>query len=241
MMSWGVHAHERVRPTEAFPTFSAVCGILGAALGVARNDHCTRQAVRDSFSYAARLDDRIGEDGRVIQTQRIWDYQTVSRLVACEKRRPYIPVIGAFPPQRAPRRLSKDGTKFADAAYTTMPTRREYVSDVVYTVLVEPLPGAEIPYDVFLQAVRKPLFRVSFGRANCLPTRPIFEAEVEASSFTGAFAGISPGAGTIWSPEASGAFRRTMVRDYPLFGTPALYVERKVYVHFQERREEVAS
>ncbi len=71
MQAWGEHTFEGLRPSANFPTRSALVGLLGACLGIDRNDRQRQQALADSFLYAVRLDETNHK------TIKITDYHTV--------------------------------------------------------------------------------------------------------------------------------------------------------------------
>jgi len=68
MQAWGRESFEGLRPSELFPGRSALLGLLGACLGVDRNDQNRQQALAGSVSFAVRVDK---------QGQKMTDYHTV--------------------------------------------------------------------------------------------------------------------------------------------------------------------
>lgn len=70
MQAWGGHTFEDYRPTNLFPTRSGIVGLLGACLGVDRDDVEGRTALSESFIFAVR--DDAGSRARVVT-----DYHTV--------------------------------------------------------------------------------------------------------------------------------------------------------------------
>ncbi|MFQ5481021.1 MAG: type I-E CRISPR-associated protein Cas5/CasD [Thermodesulfobacteriota bacterium] len=71
MQAWGGHTFEDYRPSEIFPTRSGVVGLLGACLGIDRDDFEGREALSASFLFAVRSD-----AGPFIM-QKITDFNTV--------------------------------------------------------------------------------------------------------------------------------------------------------------------
>ena len=71
MQSWGTHTYEDYRPTSIFPTRSGVVGLLGACLGIDRDDIEARNYLNASFMLTVRT------DSRDYSLQRITDYHTV--------------------------------------------------------------------------------------------------------------------------------------------------------------------
>jgi CRISPR system Cascade subunit CasD len=68
MQAWGRESFEGLRPSELFPGRSALLGLLGACLGVERNNQKQQQALTGSVSFAVRVDK---------QGQKMTDYHTV--------------------------------------------------------------------------------------------------------------------------------------------------------------------
>ena len=49
MQSWGSHTYEDYRPSYIFPTRSAIIGLLGACIGIEREDIVQREALNNSL------------------------------------------------------------------------------------------------------------------------------------------------------------------------------------------------
>ena len=58
MQAWGKHTFEDYRPIERFPTRSGLVGLLGACLGIERQDIRSRESLSASFKMAVRSDFR---------------------------------------------------------------------------------------------------------------------------------------------------------------------------------------
>lgn len=71
MQAWGEHTFEGLRPSANFPTRSGVLGLLGACLGIRRNEPDRLQQLADSIGIAVRVDERN------IRVVKITDYHTV--------------------------------------------------------------------------------------------------------------------------------------------------------------------
>jgi len=70
MQAWGEHSFEGIRPSGNIPTRSALLGLLGACLGIGRNEMNKLQALADSVGFAVRRDERF-------PMVKITDYHTV--------------------------------------------------------------------------------------------------------------------------------------------------------------------
>lgn len=71
MQAWGTHTFEDYRPSSVFPTRSGIVGLLGACLGIDRDDIEAREKLNAGFSLTVRADKRR------YRMQRITDYHTV--------------------------------------------------------------------------------------------------------------------------------------------------------------------
>lgn len=74
MQAWGGHTFEDYRPTQLFPTRSGILGLLGACLGIERNDRDGLIALGESFRLAVRADD---DPRRGYRSTVITDFHTV--------------------------------------------------------------------------------------------------------------------------------------------------------------------
>lgn len=72
MQAWGSHTYEDYRPTQAFPTRSGVLGLLGACIGIQRENRDLLLALNASIQIAVRADRKEGRD-----TVTITDFHTV--------------------------------------------------------------------------------------------------------------------------------------------------------------------
>jgi len=72
MQAWGEHTFEGLRPSGNFPTRSGLLGLLGACLGIRRNEPDRLQQLSDSVGMSVRVDER---KNRIMV--KITDYHTV--------------------------------------------------------------------------------------------------------------------------------------------------------------------
>ena len=64
MQAWGTHTYEDFRPSNNFPTRSALLGLLGACLGLERHDVAAQTQLAGSVEFSVRLDNKIARPGR---------------------------------------------------------------------------------------------------------------------------------------------------------------------------------
>lgn len=72
MQAWGTHTYEDYRPSNLFPTRSGLLGLIGACIGIGRNDRVGLESLAASVRFTVRADET---DGRV--SLRLRDYHTV--------------------------------------------------------------------------------------------------------------------------------------------------------------------
>ncbi len=207
MQAWGEHTFEGYRPSANIPSRSALIGLLGACLGIKRNDRERLQQLAESICFAVCKEDRflIRRSGKKVAmpTVKLADYHTVK-----EAREDYT------------------GLK----SHETIQTWREYLFDAFYTVAVWNIEPASISLNELEQAVKKPLFTPYLGRRCCPLSRPLFETRVVAENAQTALWSMTSDGGTIYSEEL-GAVRTIRMRDVPLVNQPRQFASRNVYVY----------
>ncbi len=208
MQAWGEHTFEGLRPSANFPTRSGLLGLLGACLGIKRNDRERLRQLTDSLGMAVRVDARgfTRKDGslRTLRVVKITDYHTVK-----DARENYA------------------GLKSHD----TIQTWREYLCDAEFTAALWSWPHASISLDDVEQAVKMPSFTPYLGRRSCPLALPLFQKRIkEAPDVIEAFKSIMPQGGVIYSEDPV-SDRMKRVRDVPLVNQPRQFAGRNIYVH----------
>lgn len=147
LQSWGEHSVFAQRDSLRFPTRSGLIGLLASAEGVGRDESPKSLKRYEALRFTVRID-RPG-------VQMI-DFHT----------------IGGGLPRGVPR---PDGTQRSrDTA--TMVTRRQYLSDAVFTVAVE---GSEQRVGELAEALRRPRWQPYLGRRSCPPDQPLLLRETD--------------------------------------------------------------
>ena len=148
LQAWGMSRRlDRYRRTEAFPTKSAVIGLLAAAQGRSRTADLN-DLTRLRFGVRA---DRPGELLR--------DFHTVSSLF--DER-------GRFDPAHG--RLPTASGSYRSVATSTQVTERFYLSDACFVAGVE---GDEGLLNELDRALARPVFAPYLGRRSCPPDGPL--------------------------------------------------------------------
>jgi CRISPR system Cascade subunit CasD len=210
MQAWGEHSFEGTRPSGNFPTRSALLGLLGACLGIRRNEHLRLQQLADSFLFSVRKDGRqvktVWGEVRALPVIKMTDYHTVK-----DAREDYV------------------GLK----SHETIQTWREYLLDAEYTVAICENEGAAVSIAELETAIRKPIFTPYLGRRSCPLAQPLLRQQLTAQNAVEALRAVEPGGGIIYSDQKfeGSADRNMRLRDVPMPGQPRQFAARTVYIH----------
>ncbi len=204
MQSWGSHTYEDYRPSYIFPTRSAIVGLLGACIGIDREDIKKREALNNSLTtLTVRADPRFPKDqAAALKMHKITDFHTVQNARK---------VDGAF---------RKDA----------IVSRREYLCDAEFSLAM--MFDKELGYSLedIKQAIQKPFFTPFLGRKSCPLQRPLYEAVITANNAQEALFSILPKQGTLYSEETLENSVPLEVRDIPMSSTVRQFATRKINI-----------
>lgn len=162
MAAWGGVAVGEQRPSETHPTKSAMLGMLGAALGIRRDDEDALQALASAYHFGVRVD----ASGALLR-----DYHTAQ-----------VP-----PARRKVVYLTRRDELQADGLYTIL-SQRDYRMEALYTVaLWQAESNAPYTLQALAEALRTPTFVLYLGRKSCPPSLPLAPGIVTAESLREAF------------------------------------------------------
>lgn len=163
LQSWGTQGRFGIRDTDREPSKSGVLGLVGAALGMARNDDGMLTRLR-----GLRMAIRVDREGGILR-----DYQTAGGGSFLGK--PH----GVWVPD------SKKGV--------TALTDRFYLTDASFLVA---LGGSDAELvGRIAAALKAPVWPLFLGRRACVPSRQVFEGEMD----------VPPDTAVVkipWSPRA---------------------------------------
>jgi CRISPR system Cascade subunit CasD len=163
MASWGEIAVGESRHSAAHPSRSALLGLLGAALGVQREDDEAQQALAAGYRFAVKV---------LSAGIPLRDYHTVQS-----------------PPQRKNIVYRTRAQELANRPeLQTLLSMREYRCDSLALVAVEALQFARWKLDEISAALRRPVFPLYLGRKSCPPALPLAPEVITAESLNQAFA-----------------------------------------------------
>ncbi|WP_297475963.1 type I-E CRISPR-associated protein Cas5/CasD [Ferrovum sp.] len=155
MASWAVGGSSHV-PTQTTPTWSAIVGMLGAALGIPRGDG-RLVALASDYALAVRIN-RVGEVHN--------DYHTIQSQNS-DRTESLRPTTRA---QELSVCTGPDNTRERDLNTTL--TFREYVHDAKYKIFVVRMVDNPVytPNEI-IEALKDPVYPLSAGRRSCLVGR----------------------------------------------------------------------
>jgi CRISPR system Cascade subunit CasD len=167
----GVAGNER-RGSMDRPGHSMLVGLVSAALGIRRSDEDRLARLSAACRFAVRAD---------APGQPLIDYHTVQTAAL---RRGFAPTT---------RKQLLDGGRAAGRLDTTL-TRREYRTDVRFTVAVE-LAGEALTHEAIDAALRWPRLVLYLGRKSCPPSLPLDPKSMTAETVPQAFAAYDEATG----------------------------------------------
>lgn len=163
LVSWGEIAVGESRHSAVHPSRSALLGLLGAALGIERQDENGQQALINGYRFGIKLE-CVGSPLR--------DYHTIQ--------------IGV-PPRKTQFRSRRQ--ELAADKVDTILSQREYRCDSLALVAVEALPDAPADLGTLTQAVRQPRFPLYLGRKSCPLALPLMPQRATAATLREALDG----------------------------------------------------
>jgi CRISPR system Cascade subunit CasD len=214
MQAWGTHTYEDYRPSNQFPTRSGLLGLIGACLGLDRQDRPALEQLAQSLEFTVRVDRQVNRFGneapRDKHTLKLSDFHTVldARKV--------------------------DGTVNKNPVVS----RRDYLYDAAFTVAIMEKPGADYSLECIIQALRRPLYTPVLGRRSCPLARPLLESGeiMEVEDAKAALDQIPPSKGLIYAEGDLLINARPLpIRDVPVYGRHRQFGTRRVYIHVPEQ------
>jgi CRISPR system Cascade subunit CasD len=159
MQSWGYQSRFNRRTTLAYPTRSGVIGLLGAALGIERDDRRRLAELNGENLHMEILGlARVDAKGRARLPSLLTDYHTVGGGYDSRTQRQWMP------------------RKANNASPDTVLTYREFLSDVRFGVL---LAGDRALLEECQRALINPRWGLWLGRKCCIPASPICQGFFE--------------------------------------------------------------
>jgi len=219
MQGWGGHTYEDWRPTELFPTRSGLLGLLGACLGIDRQDEERLYDLASSVLFTVQANyKRFQPDEKNLEltSLRLYDYHTILEA----------------------RKVDGNPNKNPVQSY------RWYLFDAPFTVAIEETINAPIKLEEIADAVRSPAYTPFLGRRSCPLSRPLLgpnEKPIETKSAIDALQRSGAGGSVIYteSPELTSE-HKLRIRDVPIYGRIRRFTTREVFVHAEKEVSNVS-
>ncbi len=184
LAAWGDVAVGETRGSRDHPGESALIGLLGAALGVRREDEAAHAALRDGYRFAV---------GVVATGPLLRDYHTTQ-------------VPGRTALRGRPHHTRRDELNLPKHDLHTILSTRDYRQNAACAVAVQAQPDAPHTLAALAQRLREPRFVLYLGRKCCPPAAPlaplVADAESAHAAVTAYLAAADPPAtlrGLAWS------------------------------------------
>lgn len=149
LASWGEAAVGEARPSATYPGKGAVLGLLGAALGIRRDDDAGQMQLRESIAMGVK---------QYTPGMLMRDYHTV-QMPAAQSKVSY--------------HTRKEELSGPRDALKTILSSRDYRCDGLWTVAVWLTPKATLTLSELEKALKTPYYPLYLGRKSCPPAAPL--------------------------------------------------------------------
>ena len=162
MASWGEIAVGENRHTASYPGKSAIIGLIGAALGIRRDDEESQKALAEGYVLAVKM---------LCTGGFLKDYHTAQAPDS----------VGKFH-----YRTRRDELIIGRDRLGTVLSSREYRTDSLAVVAIRALDGAFWSLNQLQQALLKPKFHLYLGRKSCPLAAPLQPELIDGDGFLAA-------------------------------------------------------
>jgi CRISPR system Cascade subunit CasD len=160
MASWGLPAVGSDRQTAVQPTRSAILGLLGAALGIKREDEPQLKALQQCVAIAIK---------QTVPGSLIRDYHTTQVPSNSNKIKHYT-----------------RKSELAERKLNTILSSRDYRCDGLWTVAISLTQQSEISLQALETALKNPVYPLSLGRKSCPLSVPVMPKLLESDDLKSA-------------------------------------------------------
>lgn len=157
LASWGDPAVGEYRGSHGYPGESALVGLLGAALGLRREDEAAHAALARGYGFAVG----VQTTGKLLR-----DYHTAQ-------------VPGRVSLKGRPHATRRDELRVPKDELNTILSTRDYRQDAACLVAIQPCSDAPYALDELANALKSPRYVLYLGRKSCPLAVPLFPQIVE--------------------------------------------------------------
>lgn len=165
LASWGEPAVGEFRPTATWPGESSILGLLGAALGLEREDAAKQISLQQSFRFAV---------GVVSEGDLLRDYHTAQTPSRSDMK-------------NRPHRTRKDELSIPKPDLNTILSTRDYRQNGSWLIAVIRTPDALWTLQQLVAAIEFPRFVLYLGRKSCPLAAPAAPRCIDAPNVHDAF------------------------------------------------------
>lgn len=179
LSSWGEVAVGEYRPSADYPSQSALHGLLGAALGIDRNDDARQSALRLGYRLAVG----VLSAGRLLR-----DFHTAQ-------------VPSRADLKKRPHATRRDELALPKYDLNTILSSRDYRQDASSLVAVQVT--GEAPYSLaeLAEALKAPKFVLYLGRKSCPVAAPLHPCVLDVDTVKAAFANYQQQLTQLWQQK----------------------------------------
>jgi CRISPR system Cascade subunit CasD len=179
LSSWGEVAVGEYRPSAEYPSQSALQGLLGAALGIARDDDTAQTKLRTGYRLAVG----VLNQGRLLR-----DYHTAQ-------------VPSRTDLKKRPHATRRDELSLPKPDLNTILSSRDYRQDAAALVAVQTMTNAPYPLAQLAEALKKPKFVLYLGRKSCPVAVPLHPRILNAETINTAFTDYQQQLADLWQQQ----------------------------------------
>lgn len=176
LSSWGEAAVGEYRPSAEYPSQSAIQGLLGAALGIDRDDDAAQTALRTSYRLAV---------GVLSQGRLLRDYHTAQ-------------VPSRTDLKKRPHATRRDELSLPKQDLNTILSSRDYRQDAAALVAVQIVANAPYSLMQLAEALKKPKFVLYLGRKSCPIAVPLHPCILSADTINTALSDYRQQLSALW-------------------------------------------
>ena len=160
LSSWGDTAVGEYRGSYDYPGESALIGLLGAAIGIRREDEAAHAGLRQGYAFAVG----VQSAGKLLR-----DYHTAQ-------------VPGRVALKGRPHATRRDELAVPKADLNTILSTRDYRQDAASLIAVQSRDSAPYTLEALGGKLRQPCFVLYLGRKSCPPATPLHPVVITADS-----------------------------------------------------------
>ncbi len=179
LSSWGEVAVGEYRPSAEYPSQSAIQGLLGAALGINRDDDAAQTALRTGYRLAV---------GVLSQGRLLRDFHTAQ-------------VPSRTDLKKRPHATRRDELSLPKQKLNTILSSRDYRQDAAALVAVQTMMNAPYSLEQLAEALKKPKFMLYLGRKSCPVAAPLHPRVLNAITINAAFADYQQQLTDLWQQQ----------------------------------------